>query len=118
MKLNDFGLLLTSAINNIDENTNIKRELILISDKHRRNLIKNKENINKKQEFYLTNYENKREELRMSYDVYLANRKILLDKWKETGSIADLKNLVAYRFENIENIPNIYTYDIKISKLK
>jgi hypothetical protein len=116
MKLNDFGILLTSAINNT--NPNAKKEILINSEKYRiiLNEYQKKENI--KKDFYINNYENIREQNRIIYDEYIINREILYNKWKETKGIADLENLIIYKFPDMQIIDEIYTKEIKKSKLK
>lgn len=116
MKLNDFGLLLTSAVNNT--NPNARKELILTSEKEKDMKIKKQEMIEKKKEFYLNTYEYARERNRILYDEYMANRRILYNKWKESKNLADLQNLISYKLPEIIDVPHLYTYDIKKSKLR
>lgn len=116
MKLNDFGILLTSAINNTNPNT--KKEIILNSEKHRKINIEYQDKDNKKKEYYLNNYENIREQNRVLYDEYLANRQLLYNKWNDTKNITDLQNLITYKLPNMKIVEDIYTKDIKKSNLK
>lgn len=115
MKLNDFGLLLTSAINST--NPNAKKELITISEKERDLRIINQEKEAKKREVYLNTYEYNREKNRILYDEYLANRRILYNKWKESKTIASLQQLLSYNLPEINEVPDVYTAHIKKSKL-
>lgn len=115
MKLNDFGLLLTSAINSI--NPNAKKELITISEKEKYLRLINQEKEEKKREVYLNTYEYKREKNRLLYDEYLANRRILYNKWKESKTIANLQELLSYKLPEIIEVPDVYTAHIKKSKL-
>ena len=46
MKLNDFGILLTTAINNT--NPNAKKEIIMNSEKHKKTIMEKQEKENKK----------------------------------------------------------------------
>jgi len=116
MRLNDFGLLLTSAIDNT--NPNAKKELISLSDKENRLKIFKEEKENKRIEYYKNTFENKRENDKKLYEEYLEHRKILYNKWRETKGIGDLQELITYKLPEISDIPEIYTSDIKKSKLK
>jgi hypothetical protein len=116
MKLNDFGILLTSAINNT--NPNAKKEILINSEKHRITLNEYQKKENIKKDFYINNYENIREQNRTIYDEYIANREILYNKWKETKKIVDLENLIAYKLPDMQLIDEIYTKDIKKTNLK
>ena len=116
MKLNDFGILLTTAINNT--NPNAKKEIIMNSEKYKKTIMEKQEKENKKKEFYINNYENIREQYRILYEEYIANREILYNKWKETKGIADLQNLISHKLPDMQTIDDIYTKEIKISKLK
>jgi hypothetical protein len=116
MKLNDFGLLVTSAVNST--NPNAKKEILINSEIHKNEFIKNKEKENKKKEYYINTYENIREQYRILYEDYIINRQILYNKWIETKSLADLHNLISHKIPDIETIDDIYTTDIKRSNLK
>lgn len=117
MKLNDFGLLLTSAINNT--NPIAKQEIIAISEKQKSLNMKNIETENKKNEYYMNTYQYKRENNRIIYDEYVAKRRVLYQKWSDSNKIGDLQQLVSYKLpDTIEIIEDIYTRDIKKSKLK
>ena len=107
MKVNDFGLLLTSFINNT--NPNAKKELLTKCDNHRILLNQQKEKENKKKEYYINKFENIRYESNLLYQEYLYNRKILYDKWYNSRSLIDLQNLVDYKYPNIQIVPEIYT---------
>lgn len=116
MKLNELGQLLILAINS---NTQKNKDLFMLNvEKHKKDMIKNSEHLNKQKEFYLSNYEQKRNKNNLSYDEYIHNRHLLLNKWKATNKLQDLQQLVVYPMPKMYDIPEIYTYDIITSKLK
>lgn len=116
MRLNDLGLLLITAIHN---NAQKNKDIFLTNvEKHKKNVINNNDIILKKQNFYLVNYEQKRNENNTLYEEYIHNRLLLLNKWKNTNKIQDLQLLVNYQKPIFHDIDDIYTYDIIKSKLK
>jgi len=116
MKLNDIGALLLIAINN---NTQKNKDLLMLKiDDNKKNIIANTDLLNKQKEFYLNNYELKREQNNAIYEEYLHNRRLLLNKWKMTNKLQDLQQLVIYPMPKLYDIDETYTYDIITSKLK
>ena len=108
MKLDDFGLLLTSAINS--PSPIIKTKILSSCDNHRKELLKKQEIAMKKQENYNNNYERKRDEDEVIYRDYLQQRLLLLNKWKQTGNIKDLNNLISLKVPELNLPKEIYTH--------
>jgi len=116
MKLNELGLLLIIALhNNAEKNKDI---LLANVEKHKKNVANNNDLILRKKNFYLVNYEQKRNENDTLYDEYIHNRLLLSNKWKNTNKIQDLQLLVNYQKPVFHDVDDIYTYDIIRSKLK
>jgi len=116
MKLNDLGLLFIMAIHN---NSQKHKDLFLSNiEKHKKNVTQNNDIIMKKKEFYITNYEQKRNENNTNYEEYIHNRLLLYNKWKNTNKLQDLQKLVNYPKPNFYDVNDIYTYNIIKSKLK
>lgn len=116
MKINDIGLLLIMAVNN-----NIllnKNKLILSIENYNKSEKDNEININKKKENYYINYEQKREEDKIIYNEYVNNRLLLYNKWQKTRNIEDLEKLMNYKLPQLNLVNDIYTIDLKKSKLK
>ena len=111
MKINDIALLLTAF--NINKN-----KLIVEIDNYKKELKKRNEIEEKQKEFYLINYEQKRTNFDLLYKEFIQNRRLLYNKWASTNKIDDLIQLVNYKYPDIDDIPDIYTIDIKKSKLK
>ena len=59
--------------------------------------------------YYLSTYENKRNENRYLYDEYVQKRLILYNKWNTTKNNTDLIKLLYFSKLNLEEIPEIYT---------
>jgi hypothetical protein len=116
MKLNNLGLLLIAAIHNNTQKN--KDALISSAEKHKKNIANNNDLILKRKEFYLKNYEQKRNENNTLYEEYIHNRLQLLNKWKNTNKIQDLQLLVNYQKPIFHDVDDIYTYNIIKSKLK
>jgi response regulator RpfG family c-di-GMP phosphodiesterase len=116
MKLHDLGLLLITAIHN---NTQKNKDIFLTNvEKHKKNVVNTNDVILKQKEFYLVNYEQKRNENNTIYDEYIHNRLLIFNKWKNTNKIQDLQKLVNYQRPVLQDIDEIYTYNIITSKLK
>lgn len=116
MKLNELGLLLIIAIHN---NAQKNKDILLTNvEKYKKNVANNNDLILRKKNFYLVNYEQKRNENNMLYDEYIHNRLLLLNKWKNTNKIQDLQFLVNYQKPDFHDVDDIYTYNIIKSKLK
>jgi hypothetical protein len=116
MKINDIGLLLIMAINN---NILLNKNKLILSIENYNKSEKEKENNEiKKKEFYQITYEQKREEDKIIYNEYINNRLLLYNKWQKTRNIEDLENLINYKLPPLNLVNDIYTSDLKKSKLK
>ena len=64
-----------------------------------------------KKEAYKTKYENPRIENNLKYDLYLRERKKLVNEWKtDKKSLALMLNFINFKRPELEDIPEIYTY--------
>jgi len=111
MKLNDFGILLTTTTIN-------KAKILSITDNYRREQLKKQENEQKKRDFYFNNYERKRDEDEVIYNGYLQQQLLLSKKWRNSKNESDLNKLLLLERPKMSFPDDIYTIDIKKSNLK
>ena len=111
MKINDIGLLLTAFTIN-------KNKLLVEIDKYKKEIKRKKEIEKQQNEFYELNYEQKRINNELLYNEFFHNRQLIYNKWKTNKKMEDLIALVNYKYPDISDVPDIYTSDIKKSKLK
>jgi hypothetical protein len=107
MTINDIGLLLIKSINNnsSENKTTFLKTTKVYKDKNEEDYNKNLEDIS----YYISKYENKRNEYRNLYDEYLSKRFNLYMKWKKSKNVLDLDNLIKLNRPHYEEVPDIYT---------
>ena len=107
MTINAIGLLLIKSINN---NSSENKAMFLkttkkYNDKKEDDYNKNLEDIS----YYISTYENKRNNYKKIYDEYLSKRFNLYMKWKKSKNVLDLDNLMKLSRPPYEEVPDIYT---------
>lgn len=116
MDINNIGLLLINSINkNNPENKNkfikvIKNYNDIKEEKHNQLL----EDIS----YYISKYENKRDQNKTLYEEYIQKRFNLYKKWKDSKNKVNLENLFKLKQPNYDDIPDIYTKTRPKNKLK
>jgi len=115
--MNNIKLLLTKTIHN---NTKENKLIILNEVEKYRKANENKQmDLIKKKNFYMDNYETKRKEDESTYAEYKEEYKQLYEAWKKTKKISDLQKLLSLNMPKLNNVDDVYTYDIvKNEKLK
>jgi len=114
MRLSDIGLILTKSIH---QKSN-KKELLNAVEELKKTLAKEKKIESSKKNYYLTKYEQKRNENEAKYNIYLQEKISLFKKWKKTKKISDLNALVSLQFPDFKQIDDIYTYNIPVNRTK
>ena len=107
--IRNIGEALLSHIENKDK-TPIKTLNHLINEHKTR--LQGIDDINMyKKEAYKTKYENPRIENNLKYDLYLRERKKLVNKWNTNKkSLALMLDIINFKRPELEEIPEIYTY--------
>jgi len=104
--------------NNIENTHKYSIEGIKLNiEKLKKSNLKKINDVNDKMLKYTEMYEKRRIENNESYQNFLEERSVLYNIWKNDKSKQSIHNLINLDPPKIIDIPEIYTYDIKISKL-
>lgn len=107
MNINNIGVLLINSINkNSPENkTKFLKEVKSYNTDKANEAAKIASDLN----FYVTNYENKRDSTNSLYTEYIQRRFELYKKWIDSKKKVDLENLFKLKQPEFNIIPDIYT---------
>jgi L-cysteine desulfidase len=114
MRLSDIGLLITKSINQLSN----KKELLNAVDELKKKRVQQKNIELAKKTYYISKYEQKRDENEANYNVYLQEKNALFKKWKKNKKLSDLTNLVSLQFPEFNEVDDVYTSQIPINKTK
>jgi len=107
MNINNIGILLINSINkNSPENkTKFLKEVNSFNATKSKEAAKLMSDLN----YYVTNYENKRDSSNSLYTEYIQKRFALYKKWIDSKKKVDLENLFKLKQPEFNVIPEIYT---------
>ena len=114
MRLSDIGLLITKSIN---QSSN-KKELLNTVDEFKKKQILQKNIELAKKTYYITKYQQKRDENEANYNIYLQEKQALFKKWKKNKKLSDLTELVSLQIPIFKEVDDVYTSQIPINKFK
>jgi hypothetical protein len=107
----NFGLLLTSTINDKD-NINAKKKFLMNLNKYREDKLKEQDDILNKMNYYNNHYQKKRENNDEIYLNYIQTFTELKENWIKSNKENDLEKLKNLNKPILLNIDDIYTYMI------
>lgn len=105
----NFGLLIINTIHNKNQDE-AKRRLLTSIKKIRDEKMKEQEDKFVKQNYYMSNYEKKRNDNDELYKGYYINFLKLKDNWIKSGKESDLELLKKLKRPELIDIEDIYTY--------
>jgi hypothetical protein len=108
LSLFDIGYILIDNIINVKNDSN-KIKLLSAVKTHNIEVSNKKEEIIRKTNIYLNEYEIKRKNNNNNYDKFLKKKEDLFNKWKQSKKIKDLYNLISLQQPEYEDVPDIYT---------
>jgi len=117
MNINKIGLSLLNCIrinNDVNKNIFLNKDIKDLREYNEKKHNKYLEDIS----FYISNYENKRNENTTIYEEYLNRRFGLYKQWLDNKNIDNLHKLVNFPRPELNDVPDIYTKQRIVSSLK